>query len=72
MPFIEKHLGVVRYRAFCEKRKVLKRMSRKQAGLPEHFTGEDNGKYKLSEIATFRRFSQRELQNMEKSGIITQ
>lgn len=72
MPFIEKHFGFVRYRPFCEKRKVLKRISRKQAGLPEHFTGEDNGKYKLSEIATFRRFSQRELQNMEKSSIITQ
>lgn len=42
-------------------------MSRKQAGLPEHFTGEDNGKYKLGEIATFRRFSQRELQNMKES-----
>ena len=67
MPLIEKFLGIVHYRAFCENRKALKRMSRKQAGLPEHFTGEGNGKYKLGEIATFRRFSQRELEKMNKS-----
>ena len=61
----EKYVGLASYRSFCEKRRFLKKMGRRQAGLPEHFTGDTNGTYKMNEIATIRRFSKRELQNME-------
>ena len=47
----EKHIGWVPYRVFCEKRRDIKRKTRKMAGLPEHFTGDNNGKFTFEDIA---------------------
>ncbi len=60
----EKYIGLASFRSFCEKRKFLKRMGRRQAGLPEHFTGENNGTYKMNDIAVIRRFTKGELKKM--------
>jgi hypothetical protein len=61
----EKYQLPIKYRKFCEARRKLKKKGRKEAGLPEHFTGENNGTYKMNDIAVIRRFTKTELQKME-------
>lgn len=51
--WFSKKIGWVPYAKFCEKRRVIKRRGRKQAGLPAYFTGETRG-FKMEEVTTFR------------------
>lgn len=46
--------GWVPYNYFCNMRHEVKRRSRRQAGLPEHFTGDRNHGFKLGDIAVVR------------------
>lgn len=51
----EKMGGWVPYDEFCEKRRVIKRKSRKLAGLPAHFTGEVKKGFTFADIAIVKR-----------------
>lgn len=45
--------GPIPYRGFCNKRKYLKRLSRKKSNLPEHFTGHKNLHFTFEDLAIF-------------------
>ena len=54
--------GWVPYNHFCNERRVLKRKTRKLAGLPEYFTGNKDTGFKLGDIATFKPWSKRDIE----------
>lgn len=58
--FYERVGGWVPYNKFCNERRKIKRTTRKLAGLPEYFTGHQDTKFKLMDLATFKPFSKRE------------
>lgn len=47
-------IGIIPYRSFCNKRKKLKKMTRKKAGLPEKFTGGKNICFTFKDLARFK------------------
>ena len=53
---MEKQVSSVDYKEFCENRRVIKRRSRQEAGLPEYFTGERNAKrgFSFADVATVK------------------
>jgi len=51
LAFYEAVGGWVPYRAFCNQRRVLKRKSRKQSGLPPYFTGDRDLHFEFGDLA---------------------
>lgn len=41
--FMERHIGLIPYRKYCNQRVRLKERARKASGLPARFTGRDEG-----------------------------
>lgn len=50
---LQQQCRTVDYKKFCEKRRVIKRRARREAGLPAHFTGETK-KFTFMEVAHTR------------------
>jgi len=51
LAFYEVIGGWIPYRKFCNERRKLKRKGRKQAGLPEYFTGNRDSHFNLTDLA---------------------
>lgn len=60
--------GWVPHNHFCNVRRELKRKSRKQAGLPEHFTGDKKPGYMLMDVATWKPWKKKELDRLNNKG----
>lgn len=54
--------GWVPYNAFCNQRRVVKRQSRRLAGLPEYFTGHQDTGVKLGDLPVVVPFKKKEIE----------
>jgi hypothetical protein len=64
--FLEKSLGYILYKKFCNQRLRLKRFGRKKAGLPEKFVGNKDEGFLLQDVARVRSFNKREQSVVDK------
>lgn len=57
--FLEKHIGLIPYRKYCNQRIRLKERGRKLAHLPAKFTGREEG-FKFGDIARVKKWKHKE------------